>query len=198
MSLELWNTFATFGTFLVISATAIAAIAQLRHSRGSNQLAALNELRETSERVEYRAAQHFVTTQLAEKLKDPTFRYQVANRATGTVENEPFIALTVALGNFYESMAVLVKDGLVDRALALEIWNGPVVANWERLAPVTAILRRKLGSIVWENFEYLTVLSQDWLAVHSDGTYPQGVRRIGLKDDWLDADSQYASSPATA
>jgi hypothetical protein len=79
MSLELWNTFATFGTFLVISATAIAAIAQLRHARGSNQIAAINELRETGERAEFRAAQHFVVTQLPEKLHDPAFRYQVVN-----------------------------------------------------------------------------------------------------------------------
>ena len=46
MSTELVNTFATLGTFVVIAATAIAAIVQLRHMRGSNQIVALNELRE--------------------------------------------------------------------------------------------------------------------------------------------------------
>ena len=49
MRLELVNTLATFGTFLVIAATAIAAVVQLRHARGSNHIAALNELRETTE-----------------------------------------------------------------------------------------------------------------------------------------------------
>ena len=50
MSLELANTLATLGTFVVIAATAIAAILQLRHARTSNQIAALNELRETQKR----------------------------------------------------------------------------------------------------------------------------------------------------
>jgi hypothetical protein len=49
MSFELVNTLATFGTFVVIAATAIAAVVQLRHARSSNQIAALNELRETME-----------------------------------------------------------------------------------------------------------------------------------------------------
>jgi hypothetical protein len=190
MSLELWNTFATFGTFLVISATAIAAIAQLRHARGSNQIAAINELRETSERAEFRAAQRFVFTQLPEKLADRAFRYQIVNRAARTAENGPLIDQATSLGNFYESMAMLVRDGLVDRKLALEIWNSVAVRNWEALGPFTAILRRKLGSIVWENFEYLTVISQDWLAAHASGTYPPGIRRIQLKDEWLETDSQ--------
>jgi hypothetical protein len=197
MALETWNTFATFGTFLVISATAIAAIVQLRHAHATNQIAALNELRETSERPEFRAASHFVTTQLAEKMKDPEFRYQVENRTSRTSENGPLIDYTTALGNFYESMAMLVKQGLVDRDLTLEIWNRPVVRSWQALLPITAINRRAVGRILWENFEYLTVLSQDWLATHPEGTYPSGVRRIEVEDRWLDADSQYAASRTT-
>jgi hypothetical protein len=197
MSLELVNTFATLGTFLVIAATATAAIVQLRHARGSNQIAALNELRETSERAEFRVAVLFANTQLAQKLTVPSFRFQVVNVAARTAENEPLITHTIVLGNFYESMAILLRDGLIDRELALEIWNGLVVRTWETLAPATAMIRRNRGSVVWENFEYLTVLSQDWLAAHSNGTYPSGVRRIVLKDEWLEGDAQYAASSAT-
>jgi hypothetical protein len=32
------------------------------------------------------------------------------------------------------------------------------------------------------------------MAAHPKGTYPAGVRRIGLKDEWLEADKQYAAS----
>jgi hypothetical protein len=32
----------------------------------------------------------------------------------------------------------------------------------------------------------------------SQGTYPAGVRRIEVKDEWLDADKQYAASLALA
>ena len=122
MSLELVNTFATLGTFSVIAATAIAAIVQLRHMRGSNQIVALNELRETTETAEFRAAQLFVQTELSSKLRDPAFRYQVANAAARTEENKSLIAKAMMIGNFYEGMGVLVKNGLVEAELAIAMW----------------------------------------------------------------------------
>jgi hypothetical protein len=73
MSLELINTFFTFGTFVVIAATAIAAVVQLRHARSSNHIAALNELRETTEVPEFQAALYFVQGELSAKLQDPAF-----------------------------------------------------------------------------------------------------------------------------
>ena len=85
-----------------------------------------------------------------------------------------------------------------DEKLVLEIFPSRVLRNWEQLAPVTAILRRGIGDGLWENFEYLTVLAQDWLAAQPKGTYPAGVRRIQLKDEWLEADKQYAASLAPA
>jgi hypothetical protein len=49
MSAEWVTAIGTIGTFVVIAASAVAALVQLRHMRGSNQIAALNELRETME-----------------------------------------------------------------------------------------------------------------------------------------------------
>jgi hypothetical protein len=196
MSLELWNTLATCGTFLVISATAVAAIVQLRHVHGSNQIAAFNELRKTTGSIELEQAEDFVATRLAETIEDPSFRYQVLNRFPRTAED--LIAKTYIVGNFYESMGALVKARLVDPKLVLEIWSYNVALYWARLAPITAILRRRDGPGVWENFEYLTVLSQDWIDAHPNGTYPPRLRRINLKDAWLEADTQYATSLATA
>jgi Domain of unknown function (DUF4760) len=198
MSLELVNTLATFGTFLVIAATAIAAVVQLRHARSSNHIAALNELRETQETPEFLAASHFVQGELAAKLQDPAFRYQLATITARTDETRPLIAKAVAVGNYYENMGVLVKTGLVDRELVFQIWAAIVIGAWERLAPLGAIIRRRLGDAVWENFEYLTVLAEDWRAAHPEGTYPANVRRIDLKDEFLEADKQYAASLAPA
>jgi hypothetical protein len=198
MSLELVNTLATFGTFVVIAATAIAAIVQLRHARSSNHIAALNELRETIETANFQEAQHFVQTQLAAKLQEPAFRYQIVNRSARTDENRPLITKINAVGNFFEGMGVLVRTGLVDRELVFQMWAENAIGLWETLAPVTGIGRRKFGDTVWENFEYLTVLAQDWHSAHPKGTYPAGVRRIGLKDEWLEADKQYAASLAPA
>jgi hypothetical protein len=198
MSLELVNTLATFGTFVVIAATAIAAIVQLRHARSSNHIAALNELRETMESPGFVVARHFIETELSTKLQDPAFRYQYAQPAARTDEMRPFVGKINAVANFFEGVGLLVKNGLVDRDLMLEMWAGVVIQSWERLAPVVAIYRRRVGDALWENFEYLTVLARGWIAAHPKGTYPAGVQRIGLKDEWLEADKQYAASLAPA
>ena len=197
MSLELVNTFGTFGTFVVIAATAIAAIVQLRHMRGSNQITALNELRETMETPDFQAASHFVGTELPAKMRDPAFRYQLTHRFARTDENRPLIAKINSLGNFYESMGLLLKTGLVEKGLVMEMWSATAKADWENLAPVAAMSRRSVGDALWEHFEYLTVLAQDWTAAHPNGTYPAGVRRIEVKDEFLEADRQYAASLAT-
>jgi hypothetical protein len=198
MSLELVNTLATFGTFFVIAATAIAAIVQLRHARSSNHIAALNELRETMESADFQAAQHFLQTELPARLQDPGFRYQLANASARTDEMRPLVARINALGNFYESIGILVKTGLVDKDLVFEMWADIARQAWERLVPIAAIYRRRVGDALWENFEYLTVLAQEWIAAHPKGTYPAGVHRIDIKDEWLDADKQYAASLAPA
>jgi hypothetical protein len=198
MSLELANTLATLGTFVVIAATAIAAILQLRHARSSNQIAALNELRETTETPAFLEASHFVQGGLSGKLQDPAFRYQVAMGSVRTDETRALIAKANLVGNFFESMGTLVKTGLVDKELALQIWDGVAVQAWEHLAPYLAILRRSAGDVLWEKFEYLAVLAQDWIATHPKGTYPARMRRIDVQDDWLEADRQYAASLASA
>jgi len=196
MSLELINTLATLGTFVVIAATAMAAMLQLRHARSSNQIAALNELRETTETPEFMEASHFVQGGLAAKLQDPAFRYQVAVRSARTDETRALIAKANLIGNFFESMGTLVKTGLIDKELALQIWDGVTVQAWEHLAPYLAILRRSASDVLWEKFEYLTVLAQDWIAAHPKGVYPVGMRRIVLKDEWLEPDKEYAASRA--
>ncbi len=115
-----------------------------------------------------------------------------------TDETRALNAKINAIGNFYEGIGALVTAGLVERELVLQIWGDNVVTAWEKLAPVAAMARRGKGDVLRENFEYLTVLSQDWAAAHPKGTYPAGVRRVTLKDEWLEADEQYAASLATA
>ncbi len=198
MSLEVVNTLATFGTFVVIAATAIVAIVQLRHARSSNHITALNELRETRETPNFQVASQFVHGRLSAKLQDPAFRYQLAVPGARTDELRSFFGMIGTIGNFYEGMGTLVKTGLVDRELVLQMFTSNVTTAWEKLAPVAAIRRRTVGDALWENFEYLTVLAQDWIAAHPKGTYPANVRRIAIKDEWLDADKQYAASLAPA
>jgi hypothetical protein len=198
MTLELWNTFGTFGTFIVIAATAIAALVQLGHARGSNQIAALAELQDASQTPEFTAASNAVRIELANKLRDDEFRYQMAERKARTSENQELIRKMIAVGNFYEQTGLLVKMGFVDRSVVLNMYAVIALGAWDDLGPAVAIFRRGQNEAVWENFEYFAVLAQDWLAAHPKGDYPAGVRRITLKDEWLEADKRYATSRAPA
>ena len=196
MTLELLNSLATLGTFLVISATAIAAIVQLRHARGSNQIALLTEFRDAIHTAQFLDAQVFVETELRNALEDPALRHQLLNRSARTTQGQLLITKINTIGNHYETMGQFVKSGLVDRNFVLETWFDHITSYWEKLAPVAAIFRRNQGNSVWENFEYLAVLSQDWDASHPHGSYPKRVRRLELPDDYKYADEQYASSLA--
>jgi hypothetical protein len=199
MSLELVNTLATFGTFLVIAGTAIAAIIQLRHARSSNQIEALAELREGTENPEMRSAERFVLHELSEKLKDPAFRYQLAHQEAMTPQTQLEWSDMRRVGNFFENMGALVKAELADKNFVLDIFSNRVLMNWEALIPVAAIARQLRGTnAIWEDFEYLAVLSQDWIAAHPTGNYPAGVRRFDLQYPWLEADKQYAATLAPA
>lgn len=197
MSLEAVNTFATLGTFLVIAATAIAALIQLRHARSSNQIEALAEFREGTQDPEMRLAERFVLHDLREKLNDPGFRYQLANTEAMTADTQSSWSDIRRVANFLENMGVLVKNGLADENMVLDIFSTLVLTLWERLKPVAAIRRQASGdNAIWENFEYLAVLSQDWEARYPNGTYPPGVRRIDLNYPWLEADRHYAATSA--
>jgi hypothetical protein len=199
MSLELVNTLATFGTFLVIAATAIAALVQLRHARSGNQIEALAELREELGNPEMQSAARFVRHGLTEKVKDPAFRYQCGNRDALSAENQLLWNQMTRVANYYEGIGVLVKGGLADRNLVLDSWSGTILLSWNLLVPVIAIVRQSLtDSSIWENFEYVAVLSEDWETAHPRGTYPAGVRRMILDYPWLEADKQYAASLAPA
>ena len=199
MSLELVNTLATFGTFLVIAGTAIAAIVQLRHARSSNQIEALAELRAQIEDPDMRSAERFILFDLNEKLKDAAFRYQLAHHEAMTPETQSQFSDMRRVGNFFENMGVLIKSGLADKNLVLDIFFGRALMNWEHLCPVVVLVRQSRGTnAIWENFEYLAVLSQDWQAAHPSGTYPAGVRHYDLSYPWLEADEQYAASLAPA
>jgi hypothetical protein len=194
MSLELVNSLATFGTFLVIAGTAIAALVQLRHARGSNQIAALDELREAFQSPGFSDAQGFLDTRLSEQLKNPAFRYQWAYRAARTEEFRDNIERVRLVGNYFEDVGALILAGLLDADLAISIYCADVTRAWDELEPLTAISRRLRGNAIWENFEYVTMLSKEWLKVHPGGAYPRGAQRLQVNDVWLDADKQYAAS----
>jgi len=73
---------------------------------------------------------------------------------------------------------VLIKYGMVDRRIACDLWGGVVLECWNNMAPALAIIRSVKGTDVWQNFEYLASICQDWLDAHPNGAYPRGAIRL--------------------
>lgn len=170
MSPEWITAIAAAGTFVVIAASAIAALLQLRHMRGSNQIVALTECRETLESPEFRDAQRFVSYELPKRLNDP----EQCRRAAQI----PFTGEYEAIGtvaNFFESMGLFVKSGIIDKHIACDFWAFVVMRNWEALLPITSYVRHKIGQpALWENFEYMAALSSRYQQEHPS-SYPSGM-----------------------
>jgi hypothetical protein len=89
----------------------------------------------------------------------------------------------VLVGNTFELMGLLVKNGIVDQTLFVDQYCGVTLGAWKRLADFTAFGREVGDPNGWEYFEYLAVLSEDWLSSHR-GSYPKGVRRYPLRNPW--------------
>ena len=190
MSLELVNTFGTLLTVAIIAATAIAAMVQLRHLRAGNQINAMLSIGNQFDDKEYRAADALVQLKAGSALDDPRYRdYEISvsrGLAVPTVP-EDFPQLRSAMnliGNTYEELGILVKKGIIDKELFLDRFSWPIAQSWKRLAPFTAFSRDVIANdAIWENFEYLAVLSQDWMVDHPT-TYPAGMRRLEIHNPW--------------
>lgn len=177
MTLEVVNTIASVGTLLVIAATAIAALGQLRHMRGSNQIQALTECREVLESEPFASAMRYVQGELPRLIEDRQFRERLDLRPLPAD-----LAQITVVANFFESMGAFVKHDIIDETIAGDLWANIVLINWSALQPVIAILRRQIGDVLWENFEYLVTLCEDYRSRNPQGTYPRGVRRKTIID----------------
>ena len=176
MPYELINSLASVGTFVVIAASAIAALIQLRHVRTSNQIALMTKLHDTLQTPDFLAARRFVAYELTSMLEDPVVREQL--------RHPPFegrMAAVGLLGNFFENSGLLVRRGILDREMVCEVWGGIIVQTWYQVDGVLGVMRSQPGGgDIWENFEYLAVIAEDWLARHPGGDYPKGYRRMTL------------------
>ena len=183
MSLEFWSTIASIGTFVVITVTAIAAVVQLRHLRGSNSITALTECREVLESEEFAAAMRFVAYTLPGMLEDPAVRRKLLKAPL----DEDLRAINY-VGNFFEGLGSFVRFGIIDREISSALWSAVVIRNWQALAPALGIMRRQTGPALWEQFEYLVRVCEQWDRRHPGGVFPAGMARIPVNDVWLDAD----------
>jgi hypothetical protein len=185
VSLESLTAFASIGTLLVIGATAIFAAIQLRHARAGNQIAAVMNLAEVQQSKEFQDARRFIRDELSEKIRDPAFRQDLNRVPIGEKARSLLL-----VGNFYEELGVFVKRGIVDADMACDLWSAQIAGAWNQMAPAVAIIRREQGPATFENFEYMVVLADQWVARHPAGTYPKSYRRKPVEDVWSAADQE--------
>lgn len=162
------TTGATLFTAIVIAASALAALMQLRHMRKSNEIDIIDKWTETIESAQFEQARWFVTRDLPQILADPE-----RVRTLSWNPLPPELAEIRVICNHFESVGAFVKLGSVDARIACELWAYVVLDCWRAIAPLTALVRQRIGrEAVWENFEYLAVLAEEHLKAHPKGTYP--------------------------
>jgi hypothetical protein len=189
MSLENWNTIAAIGTFVVIAATAAAAVVQLRHMRANNQLAAILALYHEFGDKDLQEAFRFVQQYLPQRMTDAAFRQEL--EARGFIDNRQHLEIEVL--NWFEQMGTLLKHGVVDEVIFLDIFGRLTSVYWVMLEPTLAVIRRRRGEGQYQNFEFLAIRAREWLERHPHGSLPRGLERLGLSDPWLAADSKQSN-----
>ncbi len=180
MRAEYLSAYAAIGTFLVIAITAIAAVIQLRHIRGANQLTGLLHLTEAWRGDAIQQANRFIHEELPARLRDPGY---LAELMAPDPNRRTHPELLVA--DLLEQTGSYIKYGMIDGQQFLDIVAGYVTHMWECLKDVVALRRVASNSAsVYENFEYLAVLAQDFYANHKGGNFPRGVRRLMSETEW--------------
>ncbi len=181
MTAEWVGALANVATLAVILVTAIAAFVQLRHMRSSNQITAMTECRETLESPAFRAAQLFILNELPKRLADPVER-QNAFHLPPIGQYEAISQV----GNVLEGLGLFVKAGILEAEIVCDYWALLVTRNWHNMAPLISRARRVVKSdALFENFEYLAVLCEDYTRKYPS-RYPNGVRRMPIDASLID------------
>ena len=187
------NTYANIGTFLLLLASVIAAAVSLHHAASFNQISAVISMERDLRGPDMQEAFRFVQTELPYKLHSEEFRNEL--NAIGFVDSR--VHLEINALNWLNAVGTLLKNNLVDENAWMDLFSRLVVAYWERLEPVIAIMRRKRGDWQYANFEYMAMRARMWLKKHPHGTFPNHTPRATVTDKWLAEDQSLQSGRPT-
>jgi hypothetical protein len=187
VSPEIVTAISSLVTALVIAATAVAAVIQLRHMRSGNLIEAILSFRSMLEDDEHRKANRLLRGgDLARELEDPQFRrflYRISKKLPMDEVPQRYIDLmeaAVALGNSFELIGGMVRNRVVAPDVFLANYWWVVTNTWGRMKEYIAMMRQYAGAdSLFEDFEYLTVISHEWAKQHPD-SYARGVARMPL------------------
>jgi hypothetical protein len=183
------NTYANIGTFLLLLASVIAAAVSLHHAASFNQISAVISMERDLRGPDMQEAFRFVQTELPYKLHSEEFRNEL--NAIGFIDSR--IHMEINALNWLNAVGTLLKNNLVDENAWMDLFSRLVVAYWERLEPVIAIMRRKRGNWQYANFEYMAMRARMWLKKHPQGTFPNHTPRATVTDKWLAEDQSLQS-----
>jgi hypothetical protein len=190
VSAEYLSAYAAIGTFLVIAITAIAAVIQLRHIRGANQLTGLLHLTEAWRGDAIQQANKFIHAELPARLGDADYRAELMAQDPNRQTHPELL-----VADMLEQTGSYIKYGMIDGQQFLDIVAGYVTHMWDCLKGVVALRRIATNSSsLYENFEYLAVLAQDFYAKHQAGNYPRGVRRLMTEPEWRDLAARFTEA----
>ncbi len=96
----------------------------------------------------------FVWHELPSRLDYPEFRYDLASGAPP----DRIVHKALRAADYYERLGSMLKHGLFPEDLYFD--NNTPELTWENIEPVVALMRRKRGPSVYENFEYLVARSR--------------------------------------
>lgn len=191
MSPEWIGAVAAIGTFVVIAASAIAALVQMRHMRSANQISLFTAYNTEFDSPQFASAFAYVRTELP---KHEWTIEEMQNLRSGIYVGRLHDARMI--GNFFEDMGAFVLTGMLNRDIVCALYNQNVLDAWKAIAPLVAFVRKQRNMpAIWENFEYLAVLAEDFGAKHPNGIYPRSFRHMPADDALLrqfDASSQQA------
>lgn len=192
MSLDQIASLSQIATFVVIGATAVIGFVQLRHLRNANRVEFMRGLSQDYEGVERREAFQFVRSELADRLRDPSFRTELRS---GRWDRSKHPEMNIL--NLFETWGRYYREGVVAREPFIASFCRVVTGFWDLLEPVVALVATRTNgeNQAFGSFEYLTVQARSWMAKHPHADYPSGAPRIPLTDQWAEEDRDPPGKP---
>ena len=138
---------------------------------------------------------------LARELQDPRFRrylYRLSKRLPQDEVPQRYVDLmeaAVALGNSFELIGGMIRNHVVAPEVFLANSWWVVTNTWERMKEYIAMMRQYTGAdSLFEDFEYLTVVSGEWAKRHPN-SYARGVARMPLTNPYPLAEQNFVNEP---
>ena len=184
MTLNELNAIAPTVTAVVIAATAVAALVQLRHMRAANHIGAMWSVHEMFSDPGYISARRYLRTHLARLAADPGFKafatMEILGHPPANPPDEYVTAINAAtlIANTHEMLGNMIIQGLINRDVMLRGYAWVIDGTWRMMEGYVKILRAAEGGDgLFEDFEYMTVCSREWIKRNPE-SYPKGYGRI--------------------